>query len=675
VGELTAEDQAGDACPGCGTQFNPGVKYCANCGANLASRAAAPGEPLAPGTMIGSYRILDLIGHGGMGRVYVAEHAKLGRRVAIKVLRTELASNPVAVARFFAEARAVNQISHENIVEITDFLENPGGDNCYIMELLDGEDLATRLDREPIPPLTSTLVIAAQTASALAAAHAAGIVHRDLKPENIYLIERGGTADFVKILDFGVAKLADPSIKMGSTAVGQIVGTPEYMSPEQACGQPIDHRTDIYALGVLCYQLIAGRLPFQAKTFGELLVQHMTVPIELPGFQADAPPAVTVLLDALLRDLLAKQPEDRPQSMLEVEQRLHDMFEGMGLPRPVRRTVPRARIATPVPGQGLATPTDQRLARVAIERRATPGNGSRRGSLPAIVEKNRTIDRRSESVDHKAASMTPRADQTPATAVETAVSPLAVTFRKTQDLSTAARAVVPAGPAAGPAVGDAVAAFSVDPAAVDLAASAIVAARPRRRVAIVAVGALAVAIAIGAFVMTRERTEQVRPVAAAPSTPVVPRITIKFASAPSRAVVKLEGSSEVLGTTPFAHSFPRSDRTLTFVFETPGHMPVVEQAKLDGDSAIAAALPPAPEPTVAATPAITAAASERAKPTIVKHKPGAKPGATPPAVTSPGETAAVTPPAVVTPPASTPPVEPPAVTPPAAGSGSSALPF
>src|SRR5262249_26251690 len=149
-----------------------------------------------------------VLGEGGMGRVYVGEHIKLGRRVAVKMLRAEYATNPAAVSRFFAEARAVNRISHENIVEITDFLEKPGGDNCYIMELLRGEDLGRRLLENRFQPLAIVVDIGAQIASALAAVHAAGIIHRDLKPDNIFLTERRGRPNFVKLLDFGVAKLS-----------------------------------------------------------------------------------------------------------------------------------------------------------------------------------------------------------------------------------------------------------------------------------------------------------------------------------------------------------------------------------------------------------------------------------------------------------------------------------
>ena len=259
-----------------------GLSRCHKCGGTLLEtedRALDMNHQLTPGAELGSYRIVKLLGEGGMGRVYVAEHIRLGRRVAMKMLRQEFAANPVAVSRFFAEARAVNRISHEHLVEITDFFENPGGENYFIMEPLKGDDLGKHLLRGGALPVARAVDIAHQTASVLAAVHAAGIVHRDLKPDNIFLVERASRPDFVKLLDFGVAKLSDAhnGIKLKTTSAGAVIGTPEYMSPEQAGGLPVDHRTDIYALRVIMYEVLSGRLPFQGKSFGEMVIKHMTV--------------------------------------------------------------------------------------------------------------------------------------------------------------------------------------------------------------------------------------------------------------------------------------------------------------------------------------------------------------------------------------------------------------
>ncbi len=192
------------------------------------------------GVTLGDYRIERMIGEGGMGRVYLAEHMLLGRKVAIKKLRSEFSGNREAVRRFFGEARAVNRIAHENIIEITDFVEDAEQGSYYIMELLDGRTLEACYETSGPFPLRRAVPIAIQIASALNAVHKAGIVHRDLKPENVFLTRRQDGTDLVKLLDFGVAKLTaeDSTISVNSTQQGAILGTPEYMSPEQASGRP-----------------------------------------------------------------------------------------------------------------------------------------------------------------------------------------------------------------------------------------------------------------------------------------------------------------------------------------------------------------------------------------------------------------------------------------------------
>src|SRR6187402_1348424 len=205
-----------------------------------------------------------------MGAVYLCEHPLIGKRVALKVIHRELAGNREVVLRFFQEARAVNTIGNEHIVEVHDFGQTPEGDHFYIMEYLEGRTLATVLALEKVVHVMRALHIGAQIASALAAAHAAGVLHRDLKPDNIMLTTRLGDPDFVKVLDFGLAKmLGGDGASPIKTAVGVLLGTPQYMSPE-ACEakRDLDHRTDVYALGVLMFRMMTGVLPFDGESMG-----------------------------------------------------------------------------------------------------------------------------------------------------------------------------------------------------------------------------------------------------------------------------------------------------------------------------------------------------------------------------------------------------------------------
>jgi serine/threonine protein kinase len=329
-------------CPRCSADCEERSPRCARCGAVLTSgispsRGIASPEPRDVardfsqdydiGTILGSYRLLELIGEGGMGRVFLAEHVRLGRKVAVKMLLSEYGGNTEAVRRFFAEARAVCQISHENIIEISDFVENDLGRSYYVMELLRGVTLAELIKREKVLPLTRTLEIATQVSSALAAVHGAGIIHRDLKPDNIFLIERGERKDFVKMLDFGVAKLLynDTDGGVARTGAGFVIGTPGYMSPEQAAGQTVDHRTDVYALGVILFEMVTGQTPFAAVGYRDLLMKHMTMAPPKPSRVAPSSHTIPPKLEKLILECLAKEPRDRPASTKEITTRLQSM--------------------------------------------------------------------------------------------------------------------------------------------------------------------------------------------------------------------------------------------------------------------------------------------------------------------------------------------------------------
>ncbi len=297
-------------------------------GASSTNTIVVGGAAARVGRVFGSYRLLEVLGEGGMGAVYLAEHVKLGRKVALKMLHPHYADTPEIVRRFFAEARAVNKIFHDHIVEITDFVENEHGLNYFIMEYLKGVPLGDLIEQEGAMPLSRSIGIIVQVCSALRVVHEAGIVHRDLKPDNIFITEKGGQRDFVKVLDFGIAKLLDAdgkTINLQTTAAGMIMGTPEYMSPEQARGKEIDYRTDIYSLGVILYELATGRKPFQADTFGEMVVAHSVETPIMPSKVDNLFQDIPRKLDELIMQCLEKEPQKRPQSTQEIEDRLREV--------------------------------------------------------------------------------------------------------------------------------------------------------------------------------------------------------------------------------------------------------------------------------------------------------------------------------------------------------------
>jgi serine/threonine protein kinase len=281
------------------------------------------------GDQIGSYRVRRRLGAGGMGEVYLAEHRNIDRLAAIKVLLPELSTDEEIVARFFTEARAASSIKHPGIVEIVDCEIDPRGRAYIAMEFLNGESLGASLDRGASFDLNSALGIVGQIAGALTAAHAKGIIHRDLKPDNIFLAStpEDETPLSVKILDFGIAKLVAGGEKR-KTRTGSLLGTPLYMSPEQCRGAgQIDHRTDIYSLGCIAFELIAGRPPFVKDGPGELIAAHLAEPAPDLGTFQDIPPD----LGQLVARMLAKSPDARPQTMRDV---VHEIEKLLGTVAP-----------------------------------------------------------------------------------------------------------------------------------------------------------------------------------------------------------------------------------------------------------------------------------------------------------------------------------------------------
>ena len=270
------------------------------------------------GEVVGSFRLLKLLGEGGMGAVYLAEHHMLGRRAAVKVLRAECSANQDVVHRFFNEARALSLLRHPGLVDVYDFGHRADGTAFIVMEYLAGTPLGRYVADARQVPVSIAIDLGRQMASALAIAHERGIIHRDLKPDNVLLVADEATAFGLraKLLDFGIAKL-DASQRSGSvTRTGIVMGTPLYMSPEQCRSLAgTDQRSDVYSLGCVLYEMLAGRPPFQADNAAELIAAHLR---EEPPPLASLVPTVAPSLDHLLARMLAKEPAQRPASMLEV---------------------------------------------------------------------------------------------------------------------------------------------------------------------------------------------------------------------------------------------------------------------------------------------------------------------------------------------------------------------
>ncbi len=268
------------------------------------------------GQEVGNYKVTAKLGEGGMGVVYLAEHPRIARKVALKAIHPELSRNAEVVSRFETEAKAVNQIGNEHIVDITDYGTTPDGEFYFVMEFLQGDSLADRLRREKLLQPNRALQIAAQVADALSASHQHGIVHRDLKPENIYLITRGQSPDFVKVLDFGLAKLTQGEDKVShKTRTGSVMGTPYYMAPEQCEGRAgVDHRADIYSLGVILFEMMTGKVPFGGEGYGEIIVKHLTQP---PPSPRSIIGGITPAQEAVVLRALSKKREERFASMDE----------------------------------------------------------------------------------------------------------------------------------------------------------------------------------------------------------------------------------------------------------------------------------------------------------------------------------------------------------------------
>jgi serine/threonine-protein kinase len=364
------------------------------------------------GTTLGKYKLHEIVGRGGMGVVYRGEHVYIGKEVAVKILHEGYGGRDESIKRFLREARAASLINHPNIVDVTDFGKSNDGTVFFVMELLQGEPLDAVLSRDRRLDLLRAITILNQAAGALGAAHSKGIVHRDLKPENMMLTPREGRRelirqftdeqglhtiserekafDFVKILDFGVAKVRDPDASEGRvTQQGVVFGTPEYMAPETARIGVSDPRTDIYALGVIFYEMLTGTVPFAGETAVDVMLKIVSEPVVPPRTRA---PGIEITAEAeqLIMRALAKDPRQRQQSMEELYDELQRCY---GSVRYRRSLDVRAAAEGPIPLQRVkrpgSGPFSEPIARVTPPEFRTEGIGLGNGPILLTRRKER----------------------------------------------------------------------------------------------------------------------------------------------------------------------------------------------------------------------------------------------------------------------------------------------
>ena len=403
------------------------------------------------GSTVGKYRLHEIVGRGGMGVVYRAEHVYIGREVAVKILHEGFGGREESIKRFLREARAASLINHPNIVEVTDFGKASDGTVFFVMELLIGEPLDALLARDRRLDLMRAITICNQLAAALGAAHGKGIIHRDLKPENVMLIPREGRRelvrrvadesgaheiterekrfDFVKILDFGVAKVREPEAPKGRvTQAGVVFGTPEYMAPETARIGVSDARTDIYALGIMFYEMLTGVVPFTGDAPTDVMMKQVNQPV--PPLRKVAPEVeITDEAEQMILKALSKNPEARQQTMEEFHRDLQKCYGQLRF----RRTLKTPTVNTP-PVTVIPLTKKKQPSPGAIPTGLAPGNS-------ASIEIERGVLR---PTPPGAVTRTPPA--TPAATSSNQVTPVAGNAAPSGPILLTKRKAVPSGP-------------------------------------------------------------------------------------------------------------------------------------------------------------------------------------------------------------------------------------
>jgi serine/threonine-protein kinase len=367
-------------CPTCGTEYPLSERFCPRDGTAL--RSANAQADLLGSIVAERYHILKKLGEGGMGTVYLAEHVKMGRKAALKVMNPGMNSDPDAIARFNREAANASRLNHPNVCGIYDFGETPEGLIYLAMEFIEGESLTSLIEKNGALPAPRAASIIHQAADALAVAHDYGIVHRDLKPDNIMIAKGRDNSDQVKVVDFGIAK-ASSSDAQKVTKTGLVVGTPEYMSPEQLAGDKLDGRSDIYSLGLVAFNCLTGKLPFPSNSAQEAMIMRLT---DQPKTLAEMRPDIEwpVELQAVMDKALARDADERYSKASEFGRDIAKAVENM--PQSVAAGAGTQVMGAPVvAGAGKTAPVAAAVpkTRIAREAEAAPGAVSAPAAAPA----------------------------------------------------------------------------------------------------------------------------------------------------------------------------------------------------------------------------------------------------------------------------------------------------
>jgi serine/threonine-protein kinase len=359
-------------CTQCGEAQPNDARFCPRCG-NAIAAGSASDDPLIGKVVAERYLLVEKIGQGGSGTIYRAEHTTLRKKVAVKILHAQLSQDDTALERFRREATTVSELDNDHILQVLDFGRAEDKRLFFAMEYLDGETLSKVVEREKQLAIPRVIDVITQTAEALMEAHGLGYIHRDLRPRNVYLITRRGRPDFVKLLDFGLAKLVLPDAEVKQTAMGMTFGDPRYMSPEQAKGDTLDRRADIYSLGAIAFEMLTGAPPFSGSGTFEVLQQALDAPVpKVRDLRADCPE----WLDLVAQRALAKKPDDRFSTVVKLLECLREQKAPPPLepaaPKPAAAT--KAEPAKPEPAPAKVEAAKPEPAPAAAAAKADSGN-------------------------------------------------------------------------------------------------------------------------------------------------------------------------------------------------------------------------------------------------------------------------------------------------------------